>query len=195
MNDNSFNNNELKIISDDLFLKKKELIIQKIIKSFNNISIDLKKEYLLHNVNNYWDYKLAPKISRGEKYNELPYIVLDYPSYFNKEDICSFRVIFLWANQFSCNLLLKGEPLYEFEKRIKKKHQFLINEGYILNYKKSPWTHEVENDSPYSSDFMNYSFRTKNAYLKISKSLPLKNLIELPQLSKNMLKDIITVMF
>ncbi len=195
MNDDSLKNSELKIITDDVFLKKKEIILQKIIKYFNNISIELKKEFSVNNINSYWNFNLAPKISRGEKYNELPYIVLDYPSYFKKEDICSFRIIFLWANQFSCNLVLKGKPLIEFEKKIKKKYIFFKNEGYVLNYNKSLWVHEVENLDPNSSDLMNYSFRSKNAYLKISKSLPLKNLIELQQISKNMLKDIITVMF
>ena len=195
MNDNSFNNSELKMITDDIFFKKKDIIFQKIIKCFNNISNELKKEFSEKDINKYWNFNLAPKISRGEKYNDLPYIVLDYPSYYKKEDICSFRILFLWANQFSCNMVLKGKPLIELQKVIKQKHMFFKKEGYILEYNSTPWKHEIENKAHKSNELLDYSFRSKNAYLKISKSLPLINLIELQQLSKNMLKDIITVMF
>ena len=195
MSDLIFNDSELDILNNDDFLIKKEVITQKIIDYFNHISIELRKEDLPKKLCEYWDLSLAPKISRGEKYNSLPYIVLDYPSYFNKEDIFCFRVIFLWSKQFNCNLILRGEPLLKYESHLKGNEGKLKKYGYILEYSSSPWKHEVNNKLHNSDDLIKYSFKKKEAYLKISKSLPLEHMIGLEELSKNMLKDIITVLF
>lgn len=40
---------------------------------------------------------LSPKVSRGENYRGLPYIVLDYPRHFAGDDTFSFRTVFLWG--------------------------------------------------------------------------------------------------
>ena len=195
MSDLIFNDSELKIINDDVFLIKKEAITQKIIEYFNHISIELRNEFSKKALCEYWDLSIAPKISRGEKYNSLPYIVLDYPSYFNKEDIFCFRIIFLWSKQFNCNLILKGLPLLKFESHIKEHEGALKKNKYILEYNSSPWEHEIGKRLHNSDNLINYSFKKKEAYLKISKSLPLEHMISLEELSKNMLKDIITVLF
>ncbi len=50
----------------------------------------------------------APKISKGEQYQRLPWVVLDYPRYFSKEHVFSIRHFFWWGNYFSSTLQLKG---------------------------------------------------------------------------------------
>src|SRR6476620_3961243 len=52
---------------------------------------------------------IHPKISKGENYNGLPYLVLDHPRYFDKEDMYAIRTMFWWGNFFSTTLLLSGE--------------------------------------------------------------------------------------
>ncbi len=34
------------------------------------------------------------KISKGENYKRLPYMMLDFPAFFTKEDILAFRIMF-----------------------------------------------------------------------------------------------------
>src|SRR4051812_18837239 len=48
------------------------------------------------------------KISRGERYKELPYVILDYPRHFSKADIFAFRTMFWWGHYFSATLHLSG---------------------------------------------------------------------------------------
>lgn len=49
-----------------------------------------------------------PKISRGEKYRGLPWIMLDFPALFGKENIFALRTMFWWGNFFSVTLHLSG---------------------------------------------------------------------------------------
>ncbi len=50
----------------------------------------------------------SPKISRGEKYNELPYVLLDYPRHFKQTEILAVRTMFWWGHHISMTLHLKG---------------------------------------------------------------------------------------
>ena len=51
----------------------------------------------------------VPKITKGENYQSLPYVILDYPSIFNKEDIFALRTMFWWGNFVSITLQLAGK--------------------------------------------------------------------------------------
>src|SRR5260221_13450433 len=52
---------------------------------------------------------IAPKISKGENYGKLPYVMLDYPRYFDKENTLAIRTMFWWGNFFSIHLQLSGK--------------------------------------------------------------------------------------
>src|ERR1035437_5181109 len=54
---------------------------------------------------------LSGKIFMGENYLNHPYIVLDYPKFFSKESISSFRTTFWWGNFFSFTMHLQGKAL------------------------------------------------------------------------------------
>lgn len=42
----------------------------------------------------------APKISRGENYKGLPWLVLDYPRCFGQQDVFAMRTMFWWGPFF-----------------------------------------------------------------------------------------------
>src|SRR5689334_11584093 len=44
---------------------------------------------------------ISPKISKGENYHGLPYLVLDCPRYFSIHQTCAIRTFFWWGNFFS----------------------------------------------------------------------------------------------
>ena len=48
----------------------------------------------------------SPKISKGENYKGLPWLVLDYPRLFEKESFFAIRTLFWWGNFFSTTLHL-----------------------------------------------------------------------------------------
>ena len=49
------------------------------------------------------------KISRGENYRGLPYLILDYPAYFSQKDIFAFRTMFWWGHFFQCRTTSTGD--------------------------------------------------------------------------------------
>lgn len=51
----------------------------------------------------------SPKISRGEQYQKLPYVVLDYPRVFQKQDIFALRTFFWWAGFVSITIQVSGK--------------------------------------------------------------------------------------
>ena len=50
----------------------------------------------------------SPKISKGENYRGLPYVMLDYPRLFGREEVLAIRTFFWWGHGFSVTLHLKG---------------------------------------------------------------------------------------
>ena len=53
--------------------------------------------------------RVAPKISKGERYRNLPWVILDYPAVFSKTDVCALRTMFWWGNFISVTLHLSGK--------------------------------------------------------------------------------------
>src|ERR1700722_6862028 len=77
----------------------KNAIIQKTISLFSMLSENMQHDLL--NVELPQEIKTtAPKISKGENYQGLPYVVLDYPRLFGKENTFAIRTLFWWGNYF-----------------------------------------------------------------------------------------------
>lgn len=55
-----------------------------------------------------------PKLSRGENYLGLPYMILDYPAVFDKENVFAIRTMFWWGHYFSITLHLKGTYRFRY---------------------------------------------------------------------------------
>lgn len=84
-----------------------------------------------------------PKISRGENYRGLPWIILDYPAVFSKKDVFALRSFFWWGNFFSIYLHISGRYLAQFQKCI---IEHLKNEPgeFFLLVNEDPWQHHFE---------------------------------------------------
>ena len=63
----------------------------------------------------------VPKISKGENYNGFPYVIMDYPATFGKENIFALRTMFWWGNFISISLHLKGKYKEMYAAKILKK--------------------------------------------------------------------------
>jgi hypothetical protein len=86
----------------------------------------------------------TPKITRGENYNGLPYLVLDYPRIFQKEDIFAIRTMYWWGNFFSSTLHLGGMYRNLAEMKIFYGWDLLKNDGFYLCTNDGAWEHHFE---------------------------------------------------
>ena len=86
----------------------------------------------------------SPKISKGENYKGLPWLVLDYPRLFNKEDVFAIRTLFWWGNFFSVTLHLSGKYKVQYEKRIIDSFELFRADGFSFCINEDQWQHHFE---------------------------------------------------
>jgi hypothetical protein len=83
-----------------------------------------------------------PKISKGENYKGLPYVVLDYPRIFGREDVLAVRTMFWWGHAFSVTLHLKGRYKNLFLPVIRSHWEELASAGFHIGVSQDEWQHE-----------------------------------------------------
>lgn len=119
----------------------------------------------------------SPKISKGEYYRGLPYLVLDYPRVFEKENIFVIRSMFWWGNFFSITLHLSGKYKNLFAGQINQQQErFRLNEFYLSN-SEDQWQHHFEPGN-YTSlkEIGTEQFRqmnTNRSFIKLASKIPL----------------------
>jgi hypothetical protein len=84
-----------------------------------------------------------PKISKGEHYKGLPYVMLDYPRLFSNLHVLAIRTQFWWGNYFSVTLHLKGLYRERYMGRCVAAHAELAGDGYLLALGEDEWEHEM----------------------------------------------------
>ena len=120
----------------------------------------------------------TPKISKGENYKGLPYLVLDYPRYFGKDDHFAIRTMFWWGNFFSVTLHLTGIYKKMYEARLETSFTGLKDEFYFMGVSNDQWEHHFEksnylplkemNDAGFKAHISNKEF------IKLAKKIPLE---------------------
>jgi hypothetical protein len=82
-----------------------------------------------------------PKISKGENYKGLPWVMLDYPRVFGKEDVLAIRTMFWWGHAFSMTLHLKGKYMRLFVPVILRRREELAAAGFRAGISEEEWEH------------------------------------------------------
>lgn len=88
--------------------------------------------------------EIIPKISKGENYKGLPWLVLDYPRHFEQENIFAIRTMFWWGNFFSTTLHASGRYQRRLQEKIISKHEQLCKEDIYLCISADEWEHHFE---------------------------------------------------
>jgi len=86
----------------------------------------------------------TPKIAKGENYRQLPYVLLDYPRCFEKENVFAVRTMFWWGNFFSCTLHLSGEYKLQFKQALLNNITALKKNDLYICINKNEWEHHFE---------------------------------------------------
>lgn len=102
-----------------------------------------------------------PKISRGENYLGLPYVVLDYPRFSAGDDLFFVRSFFWWGHFYSVTLQLAGEYKRRNLLRIAASFEGLGAKGYSVGINADPWVHHFGEDNYAAVDNLSgQAFRT-----------------------------------
>ncbi len=86
-----------------------------------------------------------PKISRGEQYRELPYVILDYPKVFGKDGVLALRTMFWWGKYFSVTLHISGQYKQQYQHALIRNSQIFRHQYCCLeNFCSDEWEHAIE---------------------------------------------------
>lgn len=128
------------------------------------------------------------KITRGENYQGLPWVVLDHPRLFSKEDVMAIRTLCWWGRSFSVTLQLAGHYKARYENAILPQFESLRardgqavpvpgDKNYYLCMHTSPWEHHFGEENYRAVDTLSrneweQTIREK-PFIKIAKRIPL----------------------
>lgn len=169
---------EMQLVTNaDIILTKNE-ILQKV---FQLLGFLQKKQtqFLKENASHFLLEKMSisPKISKGENYKGLPYLILDHPRIFEKKDIFAIRSMFWWGNFFSITLHLSGKYKEQFAGKIISSFKILQKHKYYYCNNEDAWQHHFDTGNYELIDRLKDSDIEKNVlnkpFLKISKKIAL----------------------
>jgi hypothetical protein len=97
---------------------------------------------------------ISPKISKGENYRGLPWLMLDYPRYFNKENlpdrragIFAIRTMFWWGHYFSTTLHISGSYKKKYAEAIINAFTSLSDKEYYSCINEEEWHHHLSEEN------------------------------------------------
>jgi hypothetical protein len=169
---------ELELVCNTDWIFTKHIIIQKVYQLFGDIIPGLENAWALT-----YDclakeiFNKRAKISRGENYQLLPYVMLDYPRFFEKNDSFAIRTFFWWGHFFSITLQLSGKYKVQFEKKLLQNFNFLRQNNYWVCVNETPWEHHFSNSNYLPvKDLTEEQFSiilTREPFVKLAKKIPL----------------------
>jgi hypothetical protein len=162
---------EMLLVCNSEWILTKQAIISKTVAMFSDIA-EQYKEVLV--ANDFKDFNLVePRVFKGENYRQLPYVMLDFPRAFNKENIFAIRTFFWWGNFFSITLHVSGDH----------KRKYFNDENVILQFKdwnicvnEDEWQHHFDADNYQPLQKINVeeiAAINERSFIKLAKKIPL----------------------
>ncbi|MGB3180806.1 MAG: hypothetical protein WBB45_05420 [Cyclobacteriaceae bacterium] len=189
--------NERQVLADYEFLLAKNRVMEKARLLLENTG-RLLTGYLQHGAPDLpagvsWQ---ACKVSRGENYRGLPYLVLDCPRAFDKEDIFTYRTMLWWGHEFSTTLHLQGTYLDLYRKRLSSSLADLSD--YYVGCGDSPWEYHFgkTNYQPVNtSDNTFLKTVSEGSFLKLSRRWALSEWENMPGHTLDTWKSLSKIVF
>jgi hypothetical protein len=196
-----FSQKEMQLVTNADWILTKNLIIQKVkwmLECLQERQKELAKEYSTKFSEEI--FITTPKISKGENYLGLPFLILDYPRLFIRDNIFAVRSMFWWGKFFSTTLHLSGTYKNFYSNKIIDAFTLLKENDFFICIHNEEWQHHFEKDNyaPLQEISLN-DFKTiiqKNAFIKLAQKTELsqldraeKNLFNNFRLLMGMLKD------
>ena len=187
---------ELQLVANTHWILTKRIIIDKVNFLFGNLS-EVIKAQLTNNENSLpWEIvQSTPKIAKGENYLQLPYVLLDYPRYFDKKNIFAIRTLFWWGNFFSATLHLSGSYKAIFENVVQKNIQGLRHNNFYICINDNEWHHHFEVDNYLPLNTLHVMEITgiikQQHFIKVAVKFSLQQWNEMPELLEKSFLDLL----
>jgi hypothetical protein len=187
---------ELSLVQNAGWLLTKNTIIEKVFALFGDIAHEVRDNFaakprLLEEV-----LAPSPKISKGENYQGLPWVMLDYPRLFSREHTFAIRTMFWWGHFFSVTLHLKGQYKKQYQQNLLNNLPLLASKQFYLCVSGEEWRHEFELDNYTPLTQLNSSAIEKillaNDFCKLSAKISLPQWNQSKELLIDLYETIVT---
>jgi hypothetical protein len=142
--------------------------------------------------------KISPKVSKGENYKGLPWLMLDQPRYFSRDNIFAIRSFFWWGHFFSCTLHLSGSYKIFYEKKIINRFDELKKAGIFICISQDQWEHHFEEDNFVSIDNLPakqfVDSINKSSFIKLSRKFSLEQWDDAGQILREMFSNYLSIL-
>jgi hypothetical protein len=176
---------ELQLVADTGFILTKHRIIDKVNLLLGNHAAFAQQYTATLNLPEAIK-KTTPKIAKGENYLQLPWLLLDYPRLFEKENIFAIRTMFWWGNFFSCTLQLSGIYKKHYEAAILKNICNLPQQQFFICINENGWQHHFDATNYTALHTLNKAdiekIITEKKFIKIACRFSLQQWTQLPHL-------------
>ena len=190
---------ELQLVCDKEWILTKQIIIEKVYRLFGKLALSMEHQIREHvEILPEQATSANPKLSRGENYRGLPYVMLDYPRHFTKGSILAIRTLFWWGNFFSINLHLSGVCKEKAAPSLKANFAALQQKNYSICINTEPWQHHFDNDNYVPlNNYTAMEFTTmlyREPFIKIAKRISLQQWDAAPVFLEHHFVEMITLL-
>ncbi len=141
---------ELELVNDPGWILTKNAIIERVYGLFGELS-DVyteslsRNEYILKDESGF----RSPKISKGEQYENLPWVMLDHPRCFDGANTFAIRSFFWWGNFCSITLLLSGSYGEKYAASVEQYFSSLSQDknDWFICVNEDAWQHHFRKDN------------------------------------------------
>ncbi len=180
-----FTQAEQELLEDASIFYHKASITQKVIQLLNQA----KSQIQLTSVHSNFPYPenmdtQLGKISKGENYQGLPYLMLDFPRLFKSNEIFAFRTFFWWGNYCLSILHLSGAQLDLYRSKLVLQYEYLKQIPIYISAENEEWHHALD-DNHYKlvSDLTHEEYTNlieNQLFIKLVQKMSLSQLEYLP---------------
>ena len=172
---------EKELVNNAEWLLVKRDIIQKVYELFGQVQQQY-KDIITQDQQQHLFPATGGKISRGENYRGLPYVILDYPALFEKGHTFAVRTLFWWGHFISISLHLSGRYLPAADRLLQSIPVLKENNFYVCLHH-SEWEHTFDDGNfiP-SADLEEVQWQQviNKDFFKISSQISLEHWDEVP---------------
>lgn len=138
----------------------------------------------------------SPKVSRGENYRGLPWVMLDFPRVFGREDVFAIRTMCWWGHGFNVTLHLKGVYLRAYLPVILARRVELAAAGFHVGIHEDEWRHEHTGEvyTPLGGATIDDGAFSGHGFLKLSAAVGLDRWAEAPELLARLFGTLVGVL-
>ena len=193
-------NAELLLVCDEQFILTKNVIIEKVYQLFGALS----QQFTNIQKNSTAVFPAAaltisPKIYKGEQYKGMPYVLLDCPRLFIKDDAFAIRCVFWWGNFFSITLHVAGKYAAIYAPPVLQALQQNKNGQWHICVNEDQWEHHFNADNylPVDKDLLaalNKRGVSQKGFIKIAKKIPLQQWDDANEFFVNAFQEIIEML-